>query len=83
MRSSAPTRRLRGWFSPALQSHPRTLVKTAAYRALMFAVTFAIALFFTGRVEQAASIGVATNLVKTGTYYGYERLWARIEWGLE
>jgi len=28
------------------------------------------------------SIGFVANLVKTVTYYGYERLWDRIAWGV-
>ncbi|WP_436936404.1 DUF2061 domain-containing protein [Halovenus marina] len=28
------------------------------------------------------SIGLAANIIKTGTYYGYERLWDRVSWGL-
>ena len=60
----------------------RALVKTLLYRALMVVITVGVALFVTGDTGQALSIGLVANLVKTGTYYGYERLWDRISWGV-
>ncbi|WP_241431429.1 DUF2061 domain-containing protein [Natronobacterium lacisalsi] len=36
----------------------------------------------TGNVDEAANIGPATDPTKTGTYYGYERVWNRITWGV-
>jgi len=59
----------------------RTLVKTALYRVLMVLVSVAVAFAVTGRVDQALGIGLATNAVKTVTYYGYDRLWAHVQWG--
>ena len=67
---------------PAYQVRSRALVKTVLYRLLMLVVTVIVALAVTGDPEAALNIGVAANLVKTVTYYGYERLWDRIEWGL-
>jgi uncharacterized membrane protein len=60
----------------------RVLVKTLLYRALMVLITVLVALLVTGNTGDALSIGFATNLIKTGTYYGYERLWDRVSWGL-
>ena len=60
----------------------RAVVKTLCYRVLMVVITVAVALFVTGDTGEALSIGIAANVVKTGTYYGYERLWDRIAWGM-
>lgn len=60
----------------------RALVKTLCYRVLMVAITVLVAFFVTGNTGEAVSIGAAANVVKTGTYYGYERLWDRISWGM-
>jgi len=65
------------------QRMSRALVKTLLYRVLMVVITVAVALLVTGNTEQALSIGLVANLVKTGTYYGYERLWDRISWGVD
>lgn len=73
---------MRRWVSRrARQTHSRALVKTALYRVLMFLVTAVVALAVTRDPAAALNIGIAANIVKTGTYYGYERLWAHIEWG--
>jgi len=72
---------LRGYVPGASEAWSRTVVKTALYRVLMVAVTVLVAYLFTGDTTDALQIGVAANVVKTATYYGYERLWARIAWG--
>jgi len=45
-------------------------------------VTVVVAWIFVGDVADAVNIGIAANVIKTVTYYGYERLWDRITWGL-
>jgi uncharacterized membrane protein len=64
------------------QAWTRALVKTLCYRLLMVVVTVAVAWVVVGDVGEAASIGLVANVVKTGAYYTYERLWDRISWGL-
>jgi uncharacterized membrane protein len=64
------------------QSRSRALVKTLGYRLLMVVVTVVVAWFVVDDLAQAASIGLVANLVKTGTYYAYERFWDRVAWGL-
>jgi len=59
----------------------RSIAKTLGYRALMVAITVAVAFAVTDDPAAALNIGVIANVIKTGTYYGYERLWARISWG--
>lgn len=65
-----------------VQARSRALTKTLLYRALMVIITVAIALLVTGNVAEAVNIGLAANVVKTGTYYMYERLWDRVTWGV-
>lgn len=59
----------------------RTVVKTLAYRAVMFLITAVVVFTMTGSTTDAVNIGVATNVIKTLTYVGYERTWSRIHWG--
>ena len=68
-------------FGSTNQRLSRSLVKTLGYRVLMVAITIAVAFAVTDDVVAALNIGIITNVVKTGTYFGYERLWARISWG--
>jgi len=64
------------------QKMSRALVKTLLYRTLMVVITVVVAFAFTGDTGDALSIGLVSNVIKTGTYYGYERLWDRVSWGV-
>jgi uncharacterized membrane protein len=64
------------------QTRSRAVVKTLCYRILVIAITIAVAWVFVGDIGDAASIGLVANVVETGTYYSYERLWDRIRWGV-
>jgi len=64
------------------QDLSRALAKTLGYRALMVCITVAVAFLVVEDAGQALTVGVAANLLKTGTYFGYERLWDRIDWGM-
>jgi uncharacterized membrane protein len=68
-------------FDGSNQRLGRSLAKTLGYRTLMVAITIAVAFAVTDDATAALNIGIVTNVVKTGTYFGYERLWARISWG--
>lgn len=65
-----------------LQGRSRAVVKTVCYRFLMLCITVAVAFLVVGDAGDALNIGLVANLVKTGTYYAYERLWDRIAWGV-
>lgn len=65
-----------------LQARTRAFAKTLLYRCLMVVITVAVALSVTGNVGDALNIGLVANIVKTGTYYAYERLRDRIAWGI-
>lgn len=74
---------LRGLVSrSAYQARRRAIVKTLCYRLLMVAITVAVAWLIVGDVGDAVEIGLVANVLKTATYYGYERLWDRIRWGV-
>lgn len=53
----------------------RALCKALLYRVLMLVTTVIIALAVTGDASAAIDIGIVATVVKTGTYYGYERAW--------
>jgi uncharacterized membrane protein len=66
----------------ALHDRKRALAKTLCYRALMVAITVVVAWAVVGDIGDAVNIGLITNVVKTATYYMYERLWDHISWGV-
>lgn len=65
------------------QRRRRALVKTACYRLVMVSITVAVAWVVVGDPRSALDIGIIVNVLKTGTYYGYERLWSRIGRGMK
>ncbi len=73
---------LHGRLRSPLQARRRAVVKTACYRLVMVLVSITVAYLVVGDVSAALSIGLLTNVVKTLTYYSYERLWDRIAWGV-
>lgn len=77
-----PLTALRRHLPAPVEARSRAIVKTLLYRGLMVAITVVVAFAVTGSGGDALQIGFVTNLVKTGTYYCYERLWARISWGV-
>ncbi|MFC7215244.1 DUF2061 domain-containing protein [Saliphagus sp. GCM10025334] len=66
----------------ALQARKRAIAKTLCYRLFMILITTVVAWVVVGDVGAALNIGIVTNVVKTGTYYLYERTWDHITWGV-
>ncbi|QZX98565.1 DUF2061 domain-containing protein [Halobaculum rubrum] len=65
-----------------LQHRKRAIAKTLCYRALMVVITVIVAWAVVGDVSDAVNIGLVANVVKTATYYTYERVWDQIAWGI-
>lgn len=65
-----------------VQARRRAIVKTLCYRLFMLLITVTVAWVIVGDAGDALNIGIATNLLKTGTYYAYERTWDHITWGV-
>jgi uncharacterized membrane protein len=59
-------------------SWTESLAKALLYRLFMVGLTVAVAYLVTADGAASLQIGIVTNLLKTGTYYGYERLWDRV-----
>ena len=59
----------------------RSGVKTATWRVTASLDTMLLALFFTGNLGTAISIGGLEVVTKLVLYYFHERGWARVAWG--
>lgn len=64
------------------QVRGRAVVKTLLYRVFMMLITIGVAWVVTGSIAAAVNIGILTNVMKTVTYYLYERLWDHVTWGV-
>lgn len=60
----------------------RSGVKTATWRVLASLDTFLLALFFTGNIGTAVSIGGLEIITKLVLYFFHERAWSRVKLGL-
>ncbi|MEQ1753704.1 MAG: DUF2061 domain-containing protein [Micropepsaceae bacterium] len=60
----------------------RSLAKTVSWRAVASIDTFLLGWIVTGSMVFAGSIASLEVLTKMLLYYGHERLWARILWGV-
>lgn len=60
----------------------RAVAKTLGYRLFMVVVSVVVAFVVVRNTAEALGIGLATNAVKTGTYFVHERAWDRVDWGI-
>jgi uncharacterized membrane protein len=56
----------------------RSLVKTVSWHLLHFLISGLVALIITHRIDFAAMIASAELIWESITFFGHERLWARI-----
>ena len=65
------------------ESHPRSFVKAASWRALGSIDTFILSFFFTGNAKAAGAIAGTEVITKIALYYFHERVWSSIHWGTQ
>ncbi len=61
----------------------RSAVKAITYRILIMCLDFITIYLFTGAVRVALGFMVVSNIYTTVGYFVHERMWARIQWGVE
>ncbi len=61
----------------------RSIVKAISYRSVIVLLDFLVKYRLTGKVEMAAGFMIISNIYTTAGYFLFERMWARIRWGLE
>jgi len=71
-----------GWLRQTPEQPRRSLVKALTWRITGGLDTFILVLLFGGSAKIAAAIGGGELATKLLLYYGHERIWARIRFGL-
>jgi len=61
----------------------RSLVKAVTYRGLIICLDFVTIYLITGEVRFALGFMIVSNLYTSAAYLVHERLWARIQWGID
>jgi uncharacterized membrane protein len=64
-----------------METRTRTLVKTVIYRIWVIVSTYLMLLITGQSMTQALVPTIIINCVWMTSYYFYERIWIRIEWG--
>ena len=65
------------------ESRARSVVKSLTWRATATLTTMVIVFAFTGRLDLAVAVGGIEIVAKLLIFYGHERLWQKVRWGLE
>jgi uncharacterized membrane protein len=61
----------------------RSLAKALTYRVLIMILDFLTVYLLTGAIHVAVGFMIISNIYTSFAYLGHERIWARIQWGLE
>ncbi|HKJ02687.1 MAG TPA: DUF2061 domain-containing protein [Longimicrobiales bacterium] len=64
------------------ESRARSVVKSVSWRVVATLTTIALVYAFTRAVHVAIAVGGVEVVAKLLIFYGHERLWAQVEWGL-
>lgn len=64
-----------------METRWRSVVKALIWRLFSTVVTVCVSLAITHELKYAAAIGIGDLMIKTGSYYVHERIWARMEFG--
>ena len=64
-------------------SNKRSIVKAISYRFLILCLDFATVYLLTGAIHLALWFMVVSNIYTTVGYFLHERVWARVQWGVE
>lgn len=74
----------RVWFKSSIkESNKRHLLKTFSWRLIGTLDTFTLSWFITGNPLTGLQIGASETITKMLLYYGHEKLWYRINFGLD
>lgn len=65
------------------EGHQRSVVKALTWRVLGSVDTFLLSWLFTSNVKAAGAIASAEVITKMFLYYGHERVWGAIRWGIK
>ena len=65
-----------------MESHKRSIIKAVTWRITASLITTLVVYLFTGEVALSLGVGLLDAIVKMFAYYGHERLWIRIRFGI-
>ncbi len=64
-----------------METRSRTIIKSLTWRVTALVITTTVVLVATGKMELAASVGLADTGIKLFVYYAHERCWLKVRFG--
>ena len=64
-----------------METRSRTIIKSLTWRVIALVITTTVVWVATGKVELAASVGLADTAIKLAVYYAHERCWLKVQFG--
>jgi uncharacterized membrane protein len=64
------------------ETNTRSIVKTISWRVLVSTASFLVSWYVTGSLELAGILLASKAILNTILYYGHERLWSKVNWGV-
>ena len=64
------------------ETNTRSIVKTISWRVLVSTASFLVSWYVTGSLELAGILLASKAILNTVLYYGHERLWSKVNWGV-
>ncbi len=66
-----------------MESHKRSITKAMSWRIIALTITTLTVYFFTGDEVLSLGAGLVDSAIKIFAYYGHERLWIKVKFGLK
>ena len=65
------------------ETKQRSIVKALSWRLIAVTITSSIVYLITGETKAAVQVGLIDTVLKLAAYFGHERLWLRVRWGVK
>jgi adenylylsulfate kinase len=63
------------------ETSSRSIIKGLGWRTVATLTTMTLVLIFTRELTLSLEVGALEVIAKLMLYYGYERIWNRVDWG--
>lgn len=65
------------------ESRKRSISKAISYRIVVVIMDFSVIYLLTGKIMIAVGFMIISNIYTTIAYFIHERIWNKIQWGLQ
>ena len=66
-----------------MESHKRSIAKAMSWRIIAVVITTLTTYIFTKEIMVSLGVGLVDSAIKIFAYYGHERWWNRVDFGMK